>query len=105
MPVKKRTVWAEIVHAPDHRTELYPCLEQHKKLGCGACIVDLDTDWFIYYWWTPDELVPGGFDRVLDDEITEDEYRAIFDNNLQQCRIDGYSAIGYDASGWLEEEN
>ncbi len=105
LPVKKRFVWAEIVHAQDVRTELHLCLEEHKKLSCGACVVDLDTDWFIYYRWTPDEHVPGGFDRVLDDEITEDEYWEIFDENLKQCRIDGYSAIGYDTSGWFEEEN
>lgn len=104
LPVRNRSVWAEFVHAGDAREGLFPCLAEHRKLECGACVVDLDKDWFIYYWWTPADPVPGGFDRVLDEEITEDEYWVIFNENLEQCRLDGYSAIGYDTSGWFEDE-
>ena len=100
LTVKNRYVVAEYVHSPEDRAELKSCQEKQRQLGCGLCAVDLDGDWFIRYWWTPDELVPGGFDRVLEGEITEDEYHAIFDEELAKCRLDGYTAIGYDTSGW-----
>jgi len=100
LPVKNRWVWADYVHSAEHRTELRPCLDEHKKLACGICVVDLAEEWFIRYRWTPEEQVPGGFDRVLEGEITEEEYDELFDKNLRQCRKDGYSAIGYDTSRW-----
>ena len=27
---------------------------------------------YIEYWWSPEELVSGGFERVLDEEITSE---------------------------------
>ena len=93
---KKRTTHAEYVCGVEQGESRKPCLPEHEKLRCGLCSVDLEDGWFIEYWWSPEEVVPGGLDLLTNDEIPEEEYWELFDQNLKQCRIDGYKAIGYD---------
>ena len=99
----ERMVYAEYVHSQESLNDRIPCKAEHKKLDCGLCAIGLTDGWFIDYWWSPGEVVPGGYQRVLDDELSEDEYRTEFDRNLRQCRINGYEAIGYDRSLWFEQ--
>ena len=92
----KRTTFAEYVYDAAGRESRKTCLPEYEDLRCGLCAVDLADNWYIDYWWSPEELVLGGYDRVLDDEMTNEQYRETFDRNLEQCRFDGYTAIGYD---------
>lgn len=72
------------------------CLPEHREIPCGLCSVSLDDEWYVEYWWSPDELLPGVYDGVINGEMTQEEYWLMFDETLAQCRTDGYRAMGYD---------
>ena len=101
----ERTMYAEYVLSQDYLNEHKVCKPEHKKLDCGMCVVGLSDGWFIEYWWSPDEVVLGGYDRVIDNELSEDEYWEEFDRNLRECRVNGYDAIGYDSGMLLEQHD
>lgn len=91
-----RSVRFAYVHSKEMLASRIACLPEHKEIPCGLCSVALDDEWYVEYWWSPEELLPGVFDRVLDGEMTREEYRSMFDETLAQCRIDGNRAMGYD---------
>lgn len=96
IPHDDMTTFVEYIHSREMLESRRPCLPEIEQIPCGLCSVPLDDEWYLEYWWSPDELVPDGFSRVLDGEMTEDEYRELYDRSLEQCRIDGYREIGYD---------
>lgn len=98
-------VHAEYTHSRAELESRKPCLQEHQNIPCGLCFVALDDEWFINYWWSPEELVPGGFDLVLDGEMTDEEYRELSDRNFEQCRIDGLTAIGYDLYDYRQDKS
>lgn len=102
---EKRTVYAEYVHSQESLDERIECLPEHQSLGCGLCAFSLSDGWFIEYWWSPETIVPGGYDLVLDGELSEEEYRDQFSRLLTECRRDGYKAIGYEMSLWPAEND
>ena len=95
-----RMVFVEIIHSAERREPLKECLQKHKEIECGLCAFDLSEDWFVQYYWSPEEIVPDGIDAVVDGDMTEDAYDKAFDENLFQCRKNGYRSIGYDVSEW-----
>ena len=91
-----KEVFAWYIHSQEKMQALKPCLPEFKTIPCGLCSLELDGGWYVEYSWSPEELVPGGFDRVLDEDISENEYYDQFYRNLDQCRKSGYSKIGYE---------
>ena len=91
-----KTTFVVYTHSQELLESRKPCLPEFEDIPCGLCSVLLDDEWYLEYWWSPEELVPGGFERVLAKEMTREKYYELFDRNLHQCRIDGYSEIGYD---------
>jgi hypothetical protein len=100
-----KTVFAAYTHSRELLESRKPCLPEHIKIPCGLCSVALDDEWYIEYWWSPEELVPGGFEQVLDEEMTEEEYRELLDRDLEQCRTDGLVQIGYDRNEFRQDES
>ena len=98
-----KSVFAEYTHSKAKLESRKPCLPEHKKLPCGLCSVKLDDEWFIDYWWVPEDLISDELDDMIDGVLSEDDYWARHDEALKQCRIDGYTAIGYDAADWWDQ--
>ena len=97
-PNDNRSMHIHYVHHAGLRTSIRPCETGFESLGCGACIVDIGDDWFIQYWWFPRDFVQGGFDRVLDGELSEEEYDALSEQRMEQCFAEGAEATEYRSS-------
>ena len=100
-----KSVYAEYTHSRETLESRKPCLPEHKNLPCGLCSVKLDEEWFIDYWWVPEDILEGEYDDVIDGILPEDEYWSRYDEELKQCRIAGYTAIGYDTADWRDKES
>ena len=100
LPDKSRSIWVEYVRSAVQRKNLKPCLPEHKNLACGLCVVDLDDQWFLEYWWTPEDVIPDRYEEVLSGQLSDEEYWQEIDAALLECRINGYRSIGYDVSDW-----
>ena len=89
-------------NAPILGSELLPCKPEFKKLECGRCAVPLEDDWYIHYEWQPEYFSEDDWQLLVDDEVSWDEYSGPFNDALDQCLIDGYTEIGYDANKLFE---
>lgn len=92
----EKTVFAEYVHNADLQNTRLPCVPEHKNIPCGLCSVPLDDEWYIEFWWSPEDIGDDELERVVAGEISDEEYRESINRDLAQCRIDGYAEIGYD---------
>ena len=101
---RKSSFDVEYVRSASLREWLKPCSSEYEQLKCGACAVDLADNWFIEYQWFPEQIVPGGFDLVNNGVLSEEDYGAMFQENLTRCMKDGYTAIGYDVSDCWDRE-
>lgn len=53
-----RSGFAGYVHDQNGLSDSKVCLPEHKNISCGSCVVELEDDWYIWYEWMPDVLLP-----------------------------------------------
>ena len=81
---------------PNMLDEYKLCRPEFKKVPCGYCAVALSDDWFLHYVWSPEYFDEEANDAYLNGEISLDESRVSWAQDMRQCMIDGASEMGYD---------
>lgn len=94
------TINARYVHSSADLKLRKPCNPKFKSIPCGHCAIEISDGWFIDYWWSPEDLLPVESARMVDGDLTMQEYDAMYDIELLKCRKNGFEEIGYDLSLW-----
>jgi hypothetical protein len=102
---ENRSGYAGYVHDVSGFDNSKICLSEHKEISCGSCIVELEDDWYIWYEWRPEVILPDMYQAYLNDEMPDDEYFAAQSDAFRRCQIEGYSLMGYDIEEMIDSQD
>lgn len=73
------------------------CSEGKARLpSCGACIEDLEANWYMYWRWNPSDLGPDWDGGVGEGFRTPEEIEELFNAALRDCLKEGWNEMGFD---------
>ena len=82
----KQTMEIDYVHSTTNRPQLRACRSDFASLRCGACVVDLEQDWFILYRWYPSEYSTDALvNRAINEDMSQDELDLFIEEHVDPC--------------------
>ena len=86
-----RYIWSEEEVSIPH------CDERKARLpSCGRCYVDLDSNWFMYWMWYPQDLGPDWDGSVGEGLPTPEEIREQTEMATEECLRAGWIEMGLE---------
>ena len=55
------------VHDPLADTKYKACTPEHGRNDCGECVAKVNQEWWVYYWWYPDDLPTEEYSQCVRD--------------------------------------
>jgi len=84
---------AAYFHSADAGLRLKECKAEFATALCGNCVVPIVGDWWIRYWWMPDDLTPESAEAWFDNGLANDEYFERAGQATDRCFADGGTLI------------
>ena len=95
---RKGSMWyAAYYHSTDVESRLKECESEFASASCGNCVVSLTGDWWIRYWWYPEDLTPDATEAWLNGEMAHGEYVEFSQHASDKCFADGRTLIDQPA--------
>ena len=73
------------IHDRESLEKPVSCDSSYKASKCGACIVDLASDWMAYFTWSAASFTPSRIEEESEGSLTPDEIDTLSDEAYEAC--------------------